>query len=160
MKEFMTSIVFLGIGLFLGVWINRRIAIQIINEKDKKINKLNKNFQIADKWLDRILDARFTATYMEKEGYKRVAIYGYGKLGKLLMKELSKSKNNIEVPFFIDQTGDFFYKEKNILTLEDDLSEVDAIIITVVDEFEEIRKELIKHVTCPILSLEDIINEK
>ena len=43
-----------------------------------------------------------------------------------------------------------------VVTLDDDLKEVDAVVVTAITFFEEIAEKLEKKLECPIISLEDI----
>ena len=47
--------------------------------------------------------------------------------------------------------------DKDIVTVEDELATVDAIIVTAFHYFDEIEKQLSRKVQCPIISIEDIL---
>ena len=44
-----------------------------------------------------------------------------------------------------------------MLSMDDDFIPVDAIVITAITFFDEIREEVLKKVDCPVVSLEDIL---
>ena len=67
--------------------------------------------------------------------------------------------NNIEVEYGIDRNADAFFTDIDVLSLDDSLADVDAVVVTAITYFDEIRKALCCKVDCPIISLEDIINE-
>ena len=66
---------------------------------------------------------------------------------------------NVEVVYGIDKKADSIYLDKKILTVEDELEEVDVIVVTAITFFDEIEKTLKNKVECPIISLEDILYE-
>ena len=43
--------------------------------------------------------------------------------------------------------------------MEDDLKPVDAIVVTAITFFDEIKEKLSEKIDCPIISLEDILYE-
>lgn len=95
--------------------------------------------------------------YLERYHVKNVAVYGYGMLAKHLIPELEET--NIAVEYIIDKGNQVSSKKYNIKNLEDDWQPVDAIIVTIVDEFESIYKILKKRMNCRIFSLYEIVSE-
>ena len=77
--------------------------------------------------------------------------------GETLLDELRDSE--IEVAYGIDNRADSIYLDLDIVTMEDDLEEVDAVVVTAITYFEEIVEALERKLDCPILSLEDILYE-
>jgi hypothetical protein len=47
----------------------------------------------------------------------------------------------------------------DVVTMDDDLEEVDAIVVTAITFFDEIEEKLSAKIDCPIISLEDILYE-
>ena len=45
------------------------------------------------------------------------------------------------------------------MTIEENLPDVDAVVITLVDVFDKVRDMLSKRLSCPVIAIEDIINE-
>ena len=78
-------------------------------------------------------------------------------LGERLYDELRDSE--VEVKYIIDKNADAIYADIDVLTPEDELEEVDAIVVTAIHYFDEIEEMLEQKVDCPILSLEDIVYE-
>lgn len=77
--------------------------------------------------------------------------------GETLVEELKDS--NIEVKYGIDKNADSMYIDVDVLTIEDDLESVDAIVVTAITFFDEIEEKLSEKMDCPIISLEDILYE-
>lgn len=97
------------------------------------------------------------ADYFEKNNYKRIAIYGMSFAGDTLVNELKDT--SIKVVYGIDKNAASLYSEVDIVTMEDNLEEVDAVVVTAVTFFDEIADALFEKIYCPIISLEDILYE-
>ena len=77
--------------------------------------------------------------------------------GETFIDELKNT--NIQVIYGIDQKADRIYANVNLVTIDDNLEEVDAVIVTAITFFDEIKENLSEKMDCPILSLEDILYE-
>ena len=89
-------------------------------------------------------------------------LIGIRRCGKsvLLNQIVEELKNsNIEIAYGIDKNASGIYTDINMVTPEENLEKVDAIIVTPVFFFDEIEEELSKKIDCPIISLEDILYE-
>ena len=73
------------------------------------------------------------------------------------MDELEGS--GITIKYGIDQRASNIYEEFDVVSPEDELEEVDAIVVTPIKFFDEIEERLSEKVNCPIISLEDILYE-
>ena len=76
-------------------------------------------------------------------------------IGERLFEELKNS--SIIIKYGIDKTKNGIYFDLDIVTVEDELATVDAIIVTAFHYFDEIEKQLSRKVQCPIISIEDIL---
>jgi hypothetical protein len=63
------------------------------------------------------------------------------------------------VAYGIDQNADSIYADVDIVTMDDDLEVVDAIVVTAITFFDEIEGKLSGKIDCPIISLEDVLYE-
>lgn len=96
------------------------------------------------------------ADYFKDNGYKRVAIYGMGELGKLFLRELHD--NDIEIPYVIDQNArSISVSGIRTIELKDIKQDVDVIVVSVVDKFEAIKVDIERNVDVPVISLEDVL---
>ena len=43
--------------------------------------------------------------------------------------------------------------------MDEELADVDAVVVTVLKEFDEIRDALTKKLNCSVVAIEDILNE-
>lgn len=88
-------------------------------------------------------------------GLKNIAIYGMGNLGIMLHKELSTGK--INVVYGVDVSSQISTEGLEIYNIDDVLPSADAIIVTPVYFFSEIKNNLSRVVDFPIISLDDLI---
>ncbi|MBO5524378.1 MAG: hypothetical protein J5986_12005, partial [Roseburia sp.] len=59
--------------------------------------------------------------------------------------------------YAIDKNSNQISADVSIVSVDDYLEEVDAIVVTAISFFDEIEETLSTKLHCPILSLEDII---
>lgn len=90
-------------------------------------------------------------------GYKNIAIYGMADVGKHLYHALQGSE--IKVCYCIDRGKSGWYKDIRIKKPEENIEMVDAIIVTAIMDFEEIKTYLQKRTNCVVVSLEEILYE-
>lgn len=73
------------------------------------------------------------------------------------MSELENS--NVKVMYAVDKNADRIFADVDVLTPDERLPEVDAVIVTPITFFDEIEDCLSEKLDCPILSMEDILYE-
>lgn len=115
-------------------------------------------FRLLDKWLQIKNDGRSLETYFEDNLISRIAIYGLGAIGRRLYEELSHG--DIEVCYGIDRNAaDIHIDGLEVKTLEDELSNVDAVVVTPID-FYAIEKALRGRMgeDTDIVFIEDIVD--
>jgi len=94
--------------------------------------------------------------YFRDNGYKKVAIYGMGELGKLFLRELNNTE--VEIPFVIDKNaGSITVPGIKTVTLREVKGVTDVIVVTVVDKFDTIKADIEKYMDVPVVSLEDVL---
>lgn len=128
-----------------------------INDKQQLANKHLALFIMMNQWVKVKQEGKKLTSYFERNGYKKIAIYGMSYAGETLIEELKDS--NVEVAYGIDRNADKIYADIDIVTMEENLDEVDAIVVTAITFFDEIEEKLSGKVNCPIISLEDILYE-
>lgn len=114
-------------------------------------------FILMKQWIYIKQEGKNLETFFLKNNYKEIAVYGMGDVGQCLAKELKHSQ--IKILYGIDRNAQNIYSDIKLVSIEDDLSDVDAIVVTVMGGFDEIFDVLSKKISCPIISIEDIINE-
>lgn len=114
-------------------------------------------FLMMNQWVKIKQKGKNLSEYFRRNNYKNIAIYGMSYAGETLMEDLKDS--GICVKYGIDKRADRIYEEIDVVTMEDDLPEVDAVVVTAITFFDEIEEELGNKLNCPILSLEDVLYE-
>lgn len=114
-------------------------------------------FIMMDQWVKVKQEGKNLAEYFERENYKTIAVYGMSYAGERLCEELKNS--GITIKYAIDKNAASLYSDIDIISPEDVLEEVDAIVVTPIFFMTEIEEMLSKKVNCPIISLEDILYE-
>lgn len=139
-------------------------AVNVYRREHRKLNMEEKTTRKDDAilkayshWLRRKQKGESFTDYFEKNGYKKIAIYGMHYLGDSLLTELEGS--DIEVVCAIDKHAELRYTEIPLYRPDEEIPEVDAVVVTAFFFFDEIEEQLNKKVSCPILSIEDIIYE-
>ncbi len=120
--------------------------------------KRRKNLRCLDKWLLNLEEGKHIADYLSTFQIRRIGIYGYGVLGKHLVRELRGQE--LSVSWVIDRavSGDETYGNVARPDDYDNLVDVDLAIIAVVSDVEEVETQLLKFVTGKIISVEELID--
>ncbi len=113
--------------------------------------------RMFNQWMILKQEGKSLEKYFRDNGYQSIAIYGMSYLGERLYDELKDS--GIEVAYAIDKNADAIYADIDVKKMTDDLTKVDAVIVTAVYYFDEIEEELGELIDYPIISLEEILYE-
>lgn len=114
-------------------------------------------FLMMNQWVKIKQKGKNLSEYFEKSGYKKIAIYGMSYAGETLAEELRGTET--EVVYGIDRNADTIYSDLDIVSIEDNLAKVDAVVVTAISYFDEIEEQLLQKMECAILSLEDVLYE-
>jgi len=121
-------------------------------------DKRRKNLRCLDKWLSNLEEGKRIADYLSAFRIYRVGIYGYGILGKHLVRELQGQQISIRWVMDRSASGDDIcgnVVRPNDLDKQED---VDIAIIATVSDVEEVEAVLMKFVTGKIISVEELID--
>ncbi len=141
-----------GLVYFVAGW--QQKCIERWKEQAEKNRAM---FVLMDQWTNIKQNGRNLEEYFFKNEYYRIAVYGMGVLGQRLIKELDNSK--IQIAYGIDKNRDIVYTNLKVVTMEDELKKVDAVVVTVVKEFDAIQEKLLKKIECQVIAIEDILGE-
>lgn len=154
-----------GIYSFLAMIVGG--VIGIVGEKRRMESKLIAARAMSDKhlalflmmnqWVKVKQEGKNLSSYFELRGYREIAIYGMSYAGETLSEELKGSA--IKVKYGIDKKAEDIYADFEIVTPDEKLEDVDAIVVTSIKFFDEIEGQLSQRLSCPIISLEDILYE-
>lgn len=141
-------------GTAAGYYVADKNKNEKVAEKQKRIDKFVGYFNILDAWMCLKEQNISLSEYFAECGYEKIAIYGWGKMGKHLYEELKDSK--IEVAYAIDRniSGS---GEMKVYNLNDKLPEVDAVVVSATFDYDAIYEQLSDKVYCPIISLEEVV---
>ena len=133
-----------------------------IKEKDGKIREWQKNamrylveMNLYDQWIFVHQDNKLICEYFHNKAIRSIAIYGMGKIGERFYDELKNT--DITIKYIIDQKGGRICSDVNVITLKDNFAEVDAIIVTPLFHFAEIKEKLSAKTDIPVISIEDVL---
>ena len=145
-------------GIFVGGIITARKIAVLADIKKEEANKNRDQFLIMSKWLSVKQAGKSISDFLEKKGYKKIAIYGASYTGKAIIEELSDSR--VERAYTVDKRNlEFICGIPSYSADEEVLPKVDALIVSEAYYYNEIKNNMQKKLACPIISLEDILDE-
>lgn len=157
MKKGIISIISALIGAAAGAGTIGKLLGKAAEKEKNMSEKHLVLFLMMNQWVKVKQERKNLASYLVARKYKRIAVYGMSYAGETLLSELKDTE--VQVAYGIDNKADGIYTDIEIFSMEDTLDEVDAIIVTAITFFDEIEENLKEKVTCPIISLEDILYE-
>lgn len=157
MKKNILVIISAVIGIFAGGYIVGNVSRNVLIPMREQSDKITQYYKLLDKWLRMRQSGIMLNCYFEKKGYKKIAIYGMKELGRRLVDELRETE--VEIVCVIDQNTKEMHSEVKVITPEEKIPDVEAVVVTAVYYFQEIDEKLSTKVDCPILSLEEVLYE-
>ena len=96
-------------------------------------------------WMKFLTDGNSTEMLFNAYGLRRIVLYGYGKIGKLVYNALKRSE--IQIVAVIDRSaqGDDNITQPIMKGYDTSINDFDAIIVTALYDFTEITDYLRKH---------------
>lgn len=148
-----------GIGLGAGViggflWEHDRMKL-IMKEKIRKLDRSQSYYGLLLSWLKMHEEKISLDDYFERLEISNIAVYGNGQIGERLIKEMECTKTSIR--YIIDRNACSMVSKFPIFTMEDELPQVDAIVVTVIDEYDSIAEAIRKKCDCYVFSIEEVI---
>ena len=141
----------------IPVYLAGRWQQKCIDRWKEEASKQRAMFLVMNQWTNVKQANRNLEEYFLKNELRKIAIYGMGLMGQQLIKELKDS--SIETAYGIDRNSDGIVSGIKVVTMDEDLADVDAVVVTVLKEFDEIRDALTKKLNCSVVAIEDILNE-
>ena len=146
-------VVTIGVVFFLLF----RLQQRCINSWKAAADKNRALFLLMNQWVYRKQEGKNLQIYFDKNNYKRIAIYGMGDVGLRLVKELEHS--GIDIVYGIDRNAPNIQSDIRMVKPNDELDAVDTIIVALIGGFDEVFDVLSQKIDCPIIAIEDILNE-
>lgn len=132
-----------------------KVEYELILEEMKKTKKAKENYNLAVSLLEMEEPYNFFESYFAKEKVNNIAIYGAGRIGKVVTDLLKNC--NINLVCVIDQNT-YKLKEIKVIHSHDITENIDMILVTVPASFYEIKKELENYTKSKIVNLSDILS--
>ncbi len=129
----------------------------LINFYKEKANQYKLYWRLMDHWMQKKENGVCLSQPLEKNGIHSIAIYGIGILGQHLYKDIKESE--IQIKYFIDARRSGMQDGIEIVVPDHVMEDVDAIIVSVVYEYEDIKKKMQLYSSVPIISLEELVFE-
>lgn len=123
-----------------------------------KVNQYKMYWRLMDSWMLKKEKGISLANILKRKGYHTIAIYGAGILGQHLFADLNGT--DIIIEYYLDIRKKGTQNGVNIIEPSSKIDKVDAIVISVIYEYELIKNELIKQTDVPVISLSDLVFEK
>ncbi len=146
-----------AVGAAAGAVSAGKNAGEKINSRQELADKHLALYLMMNQWVKVKQEGKNLSSYFEKNGYKKIAIYGMNYVGETLLEELKGT--GVEVAYAIDKNAERIYADIDVYTPDDDLGQVDAVVVTAITFFDEIEELLSDKTDCPAISLEDVLYE-
>lgn len=161
MKKTIWGILGIVGGLASGVMMSNKFIVKPTIDELKKARELASKhldlYMLMNDWVYVKQHGKNLADFFERNSYKKIAIYGMNYVGKTLVQELEGT--SIDVVAGIDKAASDTVGNVKVYTPDNFSAEVDAVVVTPITYFDDIADMMETKVTCPILSIEDIIFE-
>lgn len=158
MKKGSVAVLSALLGAAAGAAGNNVLSQKKIDQKTEKVDKFKGYYNMLNQWLLLKQEGKSLEKYFTDNGYKSIAIYGMGEMGNRLYDEL-KNSSVVEIKYAIDKNAAGTYSELDVIDVDDEMDEVDAVVVSAIFAFDEIEEELSAKTDCPIISLEDVVYE-
>ena len=145
----------------------------LLEKKDNSLYEETYSLQIATieareeryrgywKILDKLLLCKerkiFLANFLISSGYKKIAIYGLGLVGRHVIAEIKS--NGVNIDFGIDQNEINLEFGFPVYTLEDKLPDVEMIIVSVIYDYQNILEVLERKTNAKIISIDELLDQ-
>lgn len=148
-------------GFFAGFYLGIQRATDKVDKGliayEKNQHKSESSVDLMNIWIKKLHEGKSLAILCKKKKYRNVAIYGMNYMGERVLEELTAGQ--INVVYGVDKAAHKIKSDIKVLEPSASLEQVDAIIVTPISYYEEIKNVLQNKLVCPILSLEDMICE-
>lgn len=121
------------------------------------LERRERSFWLLNRWMTLRDHNCSLAKWFIDMGYRRIALYGYGVFGKHFYQELLSS--SVRIQYIIDKCKDDFNVDVPVLLPTDSLPKVDTIVISVIEDTQEIYGFLKSKGVKNIIVLETLLEE-
>jgi predicted dinucleotide-utilizing enzyme len=117
-----------------------------------------REYKLLNKWMKLKEDEIYIADFLTSKQIFNIGVYGYGVMGKHLIRELNLKQYS--VVWVMDQKaqGDMYCKKIVRPGDKESTKDVELIVITSIDYLEEIEFQFLKNGNDKIISIEELID--
>lgn len=133
-----------------------RMYYWAFNSKKKDLKKMRIFFKVLNDWMILLEDNISICQYFERNEIKNCAIYENGAFAKHLVAQL---KGIVPIRYIIDEQAGNAFGGIPFCQLSQNMPPVDAVIVTSLCSFENIRENLQKHGFVRVIFLNEVIRE-
>lgn len=119
------------------------------------LGKLHRLTCVYDRWLSMKNRGISLTGYLRQSGYRTIAIYGVTSLGKRLCQEFET--DGMEVSYFIDRNARFFDDGIEVYSPGEELCQVDAVVISLVQDEQQISNVLKAKLSADIWTIAELL---
>lgn len=161
----MKKIISLGLAALTGIGMGAFAGGKFIGgqyEKhceiiSKQADQFSEFYTLMQQWVKVYQSGCTLENYFKKNNYRRIAVYGMGEMGYMVLKELEGS--GVEVAYCIDRNADNVFAQIDVRRPDGKLAPVDVVVVAVVQFYDEVKKALDGKLECPVVSLSDVVWE-
>ncbi len=134
----------------------RGLLPELQSRRAEENQKWKRMFLLQNDWFRMSVRGISIAQDLRKNNMERIAVYGYGYLGKTLLEDLKK--DGLKVKCIIDKNAAFLRTDIKCIDVDMLQEELDAVIITIMSGArKQIEERLRERSEAAILWLEDIV---
>lgn len=147
-------------GRYLEMSGTVKADIEILNDEyllalNKAVDKYKNNYFLLAQWMRLRNRGTSLSQFFLKHDYMNIAIYGMAELGILLVDEING--NGFNSIYGIDRNYKNIDSDILVYNPDDELPKSDVLVVTVLNEFILISKQMKKVGIKNIISLEDVV---
>ena len=147
------------VGIITGTiitttWQKKFFLKQLVEEKQMSQKHLDL-YLLMNQWVKIKQDGKDIGTYLKERNFSSVAVYGLSYVGQTLVEELKNGE--VHVKYGIDRKANGDFEGLKVYKPEEELPNVDVVIVTSIAFMPEIEERLSQKMSCPIISIEDIL---
>lgn len=141
-------------GFFVGTIVIRKYLMEL---KSRKVftERLQYIIRVYDVWMMMKREGKSVEKYLQEHGINSIAIYGMSELGNRLYQELKDSL--IEIKYGMDMNAGIQLKDLRVIRPKDNDENVDAVVVTALTTFDDVKIGLRQKGYTNILALDEIL---
>lgn len=95
--------------------------------------------------------------YFDMNGYKNIAVYGVGKLGTIILKNIDTAR--LESIYIIDENQAACFGNIEKITMEElvDKKEIDMVLVTPLLDYPQIEEQICSKREIPVISTKELM---